>query len=65
MLSHGQCEQCGQPGAVVSILLFYKGLLLIFARLKGHSSLSNPSVDVPLAHLEKDEFAVCGPHCLT
>lgn len=35
-------EQCGQPGAVVCTLLLYKGLLLIFAHLKGHSSLSTP-----------------------
>lgn len=49
-----RAEQCGQPA--VPILLLYKGLLLIFAPLKGHSSLSI-SVDIPPAHQAKDGFA--------
>lgn len=43
---------------MVCILLLYKGLLLVSANLKGHSSLSNPSVDVPPAHLAKDGFVI-------
>lgn len=50
LLSHGQ-------SSVGSLGLCFVSSLLLFAHLKGHSPLSNPSGDVPPAHLAKDGFA--------